>query len=156
MANNYSTLRQSPDHRCQRLVRPMSVPRRGTVFLALDDVDLRRETVGALWLAGIDVEEVAGLGVLCARLVGAPLLGPSPDVLVWDADIATLSELDAVWHRYGEGPTPALVLVGEATPANGSIESCAPTPDSILAAVELALCPPARSSGTQRRPVTDR
>src|SRR5262245_25595624 len=130
-----------PAHGWNRLVRPMSVPSRGTVFLGIIDVELRREAVAALWLAGIDVEEVCGLGVLCARLVGAPFLGPVPDVVVWDVDLGPVAELDAVWRRYGEGPSPALVVVSKEGPwcEQGDVLVCKREPAAILASVTRVL-----------------
>jgi hypothetical protein len=133
--------RDEPVHGWNRLVRPPSVPTRGHVFLGMMDVTLRREAVAALWLAGIDVEEVCGLGVLCARLVGAPYLGPAPDVVVWDTALGAVAELDAVWRRYGDGPSPALVLVSnERTRCpQGEVRVCRRDPVAILRGVESTL-----------------
>lgn len=132
-----------PAHGWNRLVRPMSVPARGTVFLGIIDIALRREAVAALWLAGIDVEEVCGLGVLCARLVGAPFLGPLPDVVVWDVELGPIAELDAVWRRYGEGRSPALVVVSNnaAAQPQGAVTVCKREPRAILEAVQVILAP---------------
>jgi hypothetical protein len=105
----------------------MSVPRLGTVFVGIEDVALRRELLGTLWLHGVDVEEVLGLGVLCTRLVGAPNLGPAPDVVVWDEALGPLAALDEVWRRYGMGASPVLVLVSSSideAPESGSMKVC--------------------------------
>ena len=108
--------------------------------------------VAALWLAGVDVEEVCGLGVLCARLVGAPFLGPIPDIVVWDMELGPVAELDAVWRRYAEGPSPALVVVSKDGPwcEQGHVLVCKREPAAILASVTRVL------NSLQRAPLRPR
>jgi hypothetical protein len=124
-----------------RLVRPRSAPRRGTVFMGIEDVEVRRATAAGLFLLGLDVESLCGFGVLCVRLVGAPASGPFADVLVWDVRLGPVCELEAMWRRYADGVNPALVVVSDA-PADrlvAGVQLCSPEPARIVAGVERAL-----------------
>jgi hypothetical protein len=112
----------------------------GVVVVGLRDELLRRELLGALAARDTDVTAVTGIGALCTRLITAPRLAPAPDVVVWDDGLASLLELDRVWHTYGEGMPPRFVLVQE---SGGlfveNIETCRPRCDAVLASVKRAM-----------------
>jgi hypothetical protein len=109
--------------------------------MGIEDVEIRRQTAAGLWLAGIDVESLCGLGVLCVRLVSAPRDGRLADVVVWDIGLGTVTDLDDMWRRYAASHTPALVIVSdvrEEAPL-GNVQVCPPEPKRIVASVERAL-----------------